>query len=104
MTIKINIESWELAEQIAQRNAKKGYRSMSESEIDALAGFLEEIGDLDSDLHCIADNYGINGEFADYNLETKESDYLGKKATDEQIEKWESDCLFEWEEDGIRSK
>ena len=97
--VNVKIDSYDLAEMVRERNDNRNWRTMSDAETNALADFLEGIGEID--FYEFADNYGINGEFADYNLETKESDYLGEKATDEKIEEWKENCLFSWEEDGV---
>lgn len=97
--VNVKIDSYDLAVMVQKRNADINQWTMSDAETSALSDFLEDIGEID--FYQLADNYGINGEFADYNLETRESDYLGKKATNEKIEEWKENCLFSWEEDGI---
>ena len=77
--MKIIVENYddalELAEITAERGKERGWREMSQNEIDALADFVGEVG-YKGDLYQFTDNYLINGEFVENPTEGQKEDAL----------------------------
>lgn len=73
--IENRFDAGELADFTAERGLDRGWRDMSIEEIEALAGFLAEVG-YKGDLYEFSDNYLINGDFIENPTEAQKEDAL----------------------------